>query len=350
MVDTGTAGAAADSFSLDRPDVGQVTREALARGYRLPGAEEGVKPDWYYYRSSATNPADYDLVRKPTAPIDAPSLRARVVGETLTGFVPTQRRAVVEIPHDWTPTEVLDHLHNSRGLGDYAEMLQDQGIASRAVFDRAALTMHELRKLNATPERPVTTDDVRRDVKDYFRERVEARLLDPTLSDAASFARMRSMVEKLAPGDRGSLTEIWYRARNAKTAMPHVPVAVERSGGLNAGKTEGRVIDLMEGKTAIEVKDVKGPIDQEQFGAYMDMLRSRSLKSGTEGSVKIDKVKYVFTNPEGAIANLEFIARKMNEQRVAGRLTVEVFDRRGVRHVVATSEDSLRLLQSLREE
>jgi hypothetical protein len=161
---------------------------------------------------------------------------------------------------------------------------------------------------------------------------------------------MRSMVEKLVPGDRGNLTEIWYRARNAKTAMPHVPVAVERSGGMNAGKTEGRVIDLMEGKTAIEVKDVKGPIDQEQFGAYMDMLRSRSLKSGTEGSVKIDKVKYVFTNPEGAIANLEFMADRMDRLEFGNRISVEAFDQSGKRHIATTSDEAVRLLTTLKGE
>lgn len=35
-----------------------------------------------------------------------------------------------------------------------------------------------------------------------------------------------------------------------------------------------RVVDAVEGDTAIEVKDVTGPIDQDQFRAYMDMLQT----------------------------------------------------------------------------
>lgn len=37
--------------SLERPDTGEVTRDALAKGYKLPGTEENAQPDWYSNRN-----------------------------------------------------------------------------------------------------------------------------------------------------------------------------------------------------------------------------------------------------------------------------------------------------------
>jgi hypothetical protein len=102
-----TGHGADDHLTLERPDVGQVTREAQAHGYRLPGQAQGVQPDWYYYRNNATNAGKYDLVRKPTAPLDAPALRPRIVGDTHTGFVPSGRREPTPLPDDKTPIQAL---------------------------------------------------------------------------------------------------------------------------------------------------------------------------------------------------------------------------------------------------
>jgi DNA-binding helix-hairpin-helix protein with protein kinase domain len=210
------------------------------------------------------------------------------------------------------------------------------------VLDRAVQTMHNIREMKASADRPITIEDLRRDVKDHFRDRVIARLVDPALDATASWARMRSMVDNLSPSERGSLAEIWYRARHAPESKAHVGIDVERSSGDNAGKMERRVIDAVQGRTAIEVKDTKGKIDQEQFAAYLDMLEKK-----TAGGPEIDKLKYVFTKPEGAIASLEFLAGQMRRQGLADRLSIEVFDGVGHRHIANTREEALRLLHLL---
>jgi DNA-binding helix-hairpin-helix protein with protein kinase domain len=158
---------------------------------------------------------------------------------------------------------------------------------------------------------------------------------------------MRSMVDNLSPSERGSLAEIWYRARHAPESKAHVGIDVERSSGDNAGKMEHRVIDAVQGRTAIEVKDTKGKIDQEQFAAYLDMMRDRQSPNGTASTTKIEKLKYVFTKPEGAIASLELLADTMNQLAFNNRITVEVFDRNGARHVAATSDEAMQLLKFL---
>ena len=49
---------APDQFAIERPDVGAVTKEALAKGYQLPGPEvdPGARPEYYYYRHKPGNP------------------------------------------------------------------------------------------------------------------------------------------------------------------------------------------------------------------------------------------------------------------------------------------------------
>jgi DNA-binding helix-hairpin-helix protein with protein kinase domain len=151
------------------------------------------------------------------------------------------------------------------------------------------------------------------------------------------------MVDNLSPSERGSLAEIWYRARHAPESKAHVGIDVERSSGDNAGKMERRVIDAVQGRTAIEVKDTKAKIDQEQFGAYLDMLEKK-----TAGGPEIDKLKYVFTKPEGAIANLDMFALRMSQEYLSGRITVEVFDFAGQRHVVTSADEAIATLSLLR--
>jgi hypothetical protein len=71
------AGAAGPGH-IDSPDYRKVTNEALARGYQLPGKEQGVEPDWYYYRDKRGMPGEYELALRPDAPAGARELQAIV--------------------------------------------------------------------------------------------------------------------------------------------------------------------------------------------------------------------------------------------------------------------------------
>jgi hypothetical protein len=177
-------------------------------------------------------------------------------------------------------------------------MLEQHQLASKEAID-SVIGHVRGRKQSAGAE--LTFDDLRRDVKQHFRERVVAKLTDPALSSQDSYRQMRTMLDDLAPADRGNLAEAWYHGRFASDADRHVAVNVPRTGGENAGKTERRVVDMVQGETAVEVKDIAGKIDANQFEAYLDLLKIQE-----EGAdVGITKLKYVFTKPEGAVANLE---------------------------------------------
>lgn len=327
--------------SLERPDTGEVTRDALAQGYKLPGAEENAQPDWYYYRNSTELPGQFELARRPGAPASAPGLRARVVGDTFTGFETLGSAGGTEIPPGLSPQEVVTHLRKTTGFGEYLKMLERQGLASEAVVN--GVIQHELKLLAASRKRQ-TTEALRAAVRDYFRDRVTQRMCDPSLSDSASWQRLREMAQDLSPSERGNLAELWYRHRHTKGGKGQTRVDVARTSGIDEGQVQRRVVDAVEGDTAIEVKDVAGPIDQDQFGAYMDMLQNP-----VDGSEPMfQKVKYVFTKPEGAIANLEFMAGRMRYGDISGRLVIECFDSSGNRHSVSTYENALRLLKILR--
>jgi hypothetical protein len=112
--------------------------------------------------------------------------------------------------------------------------------------------------------------------------------------------------------------------------------------GEDAGKIQRRVVDAVEGETAIEVKDIVGGIDRDQFGAYMDMV-----KAPDGGDPLFRKVKYVFTKTEGAIANLEYMAERIEGRGLASRFTIEAFDRQGKRYVARSLEEAIAIKQLL---
>lgn len=337
--DTALRAPSGSAFSLERPDTGEVTRDALAKGYRLPGAEETAQPEWYYYRNSAEHPGQYELARRPSSPIAAPGLRACVEGNTFTGFEPLADSGT-EIPPSDAPHEVIKLLRTTSGFGEYLKMLESQNLAAGAEVDR--VIQHELDVLRTSRKR-TTAEALRRAVRDHFRERVTQRLCDPSLSDTASWQRLREMAATLSARERGSLAEIWYRHRHTKATKGQRLVEVVRTSGVDEDKIQRRVVDAVEGDTAIEVKDVTGPIDRDQFGAYMDML-----KSPDDGSAPLFReVKYVFTRPEGAIANLEYMARTMDKRRFQGKLIIECFDRQGRKHAVVSANDAMRLLAEM---
>ncbi len=335
-----------DAVVAGAPDIGAVTRQAQAQGYKLPGETGDVgaqaNPDHYYYRRAQHDATQFELARKPSAPVEAHSYKARVVNGEFKGLedagIPVPKEVV---PADQSKEAVVARLRETEGFGSYAEMLEVQGIASRAVID-AAVTTFRGRKNQAGQQ--VTIDWLRHEVKAYFRDRVMAKLLDPALDGAASYQNMRKMLDGLNNADRGLLAEAWYGGRHAPGAAKQVTYRVARTGGENEGNVETRRADLVVGRELREVKHIRGKIDGGQFGAHVDLLRDGKLRE----TMGIDKVRYVFTNEEGAVANLKFLASQMGDPDLAGRLTVEVFDRHGVQHIAATRDRALQLLDMLK--
>jgi hypothetical protein len=344
-------GAIRETGHLDAPDIGRVTDEAKAKGYRLPSTRQGANPDWYYYRNSRTAPGEYELARKPSAPVGTEQYRAVTKEgrfERLEhGDTPRPRTL---IPGEWTDQQVIEHLWTDDSFAAFARLLERERLATREEINAAIVA----KSANRAKLGSLVDDTVRGNVKDVFRSRLVEKLTDPALDAQASWRRMREMLDGLDSGDRGNLVELWYQARYAKKAEHHVAARVSRSDdkagqvGDKAGQVEDRMIDLVDGERAIEVKDVSGPIDQDQYRAYVDMLTEPHDTMGANGPIIIKRLRYVFTRPEGARANLAFFAKQFrDDQGLFGQLSIQVFDGQGVAHIVTSTNDAEALLKYL---
>jgi hypothetical protein len=333
-------GAIKGAGHIDASDVGRVTDEAKAKGYKLPGADQGANPDAYYYRNSKTAPGEYELARKPSAPAGTEPYRAVTKDgrfERLEhGDMPRPQTLITEA---WTDEQVIAHLWSDDSFSAFASLLERERLATRDEINAAVIAKRGTRG-------SIIDDTVRGNVKDVFRPRLVQRLTDPKLDAQASWRQMRRMLDGLDNADRGNLCELWYKARHTTGAEQHVPMKVARTGE-SAGRIDDRVIDIVEGNTAIEIKDVAGPIDKEQFRAYADMLEHEIEVAGSEGPIAIRKLRYVFTRPEGARANLAFIADELDKRALVGRLSVDVFDSAGTRHRIMTSKEARAMLATL---
>jgi len=334
-------GAFDGDFTVAATGTGEVTTQALAAGYQLPTDN----PEFYYFRNKRSNPKEYELALKPYSDGKAKSFRAITEDGKFVRLEEWEPPKRVPIPRDMSQRDVVAALRQADGFQEYAEMLERTGLATQNEIDEVVGRVHTEKKESGDP---VYFDTVRHEAKEHFRPRVRERLLNPALSNEASWRQMRDMTETLGVSDRGALAEDWYRGRYVPNADPRVSVGVTRSSGPNAGNIEARVIDMVDGNTAVEIKDIVDKVNPEQLGAYLDMLEQQ-LSVGKNGKEppKIKKVKYVFTNPEGAIANLKSFAKLLANPDRANRLSVEVFDWQGRRHLVTTKAEALELLDLL---
>jgi hypothetical protein len=53
----------------------------------------------------------------------------------------------------------------------------------------------------------------------------------------------------------------------------------------------------IDGNRAVEIKDVAGPIDKEQYRAYRDMIRNEVTVAGRDGNVAVERLRYGTRSP-----------------------------------------------------
>jgi Domain of unknown function (DUF4157) len=346
---------------IDAP--GEVTREAVEGDppYPLPGKEQGANPNNYYYRKSGKDSPKYELARKPNANVsETPPFRVVIVNgkpELQPADKPPEHERV-KLDRAMHATDVAKFMRDNTSLGPFADMVESAEIATREQIDEEISKAYAARDHRGV----VFADMVRNDVKDLYREHVVRVLADPSLSDAVSHRQLRLLLADVNPSDRGNLVEAWYKRRFAPDATEHVAAEPTRVGENNKEYVDDRKIDLVErvhedvgdGEVidylqATELKDVQGPIDHDQFGAYVAMLQQRTRVMLSENQVgRIERLKYVFTQPEGARSNLAFIADAFeNVEALRGRLTVEFFDSAGQRHTISNEQEARSWLSRL---
>jgi len=334
--ETGTLSESA-SKEFGSPDTGIVTSMALSHGYELPDGRQGAARDWYYYRHNADRPTEFELVRKPEAPAEAPALRAKVVDGKFAGFemgeTPKESKSYDQ---SWSPKRVATDMLTEGALVPYVAMLEKMKIKAgsrESVMKRIEQLVEERQTKN--PKQPYKADQLRGKVKEDFKDEVTTHL------KGASYERMQELINPLDNGDRGHLAEQWYRLNYAPDAKSQVQV-----GKVATDKGTPRTIDLLDGKVMIEIKDVQGSIDHDQFEAYLGLLTTGEF-GPKEGPTKVSALKYVFIDPAGALANLGWI--RDNAKGVRG-ITIEFFDYNGEKQTTTPSkiDKAIEMLQGQR--
>lgn len=324
--ETGEVGAGQAKW-IERPDVGEVTKEALKKRYPLPAKH----PEHYYYRHKV-NPAkgepEFELAIKSSAPDSLNLETYRTVmknGKPALEIGPAPGRTMAVFPKHWDDARVLDAMtgpDSRSAFKQYAEMLGRQGLATPADIKAA------VKRIRKAAGDMIDEDDLRRALKQTFEPDVLKHMTDPRLSAKTSYERMREVTDKLNSSDKGNLVEDWYHTRFTPSAERHVAVS---KGDLASAKPpvkidENRFIDIAEKGTGREVKSGGNALSEHDLEQFKDFLKV--VKGGGEvGGQKLMKLHYVFTNPDAVASNLEWMKKAFAQAE--GKLSIEVFNKSG---------------------
>jgi hypothetical protein len=313
--DTGVlAGSGKISKDDARKDTAVLTKHAIANGWPFPQRKNG-EPDFdnYYYRKKDVPKGDFELVLMPNS--KKPPLRVEVQGKKRV-LVEGGGYEVVRISTKTSTADVVEKLWQDPSIAKFAAMLKDAGIVKGDVEAKVRAAAEDVYKKAKQHAKNGTLrwDTLRGNVKDRFRADVRARLAK------AEHAEMLRMLKDLDEGDRGNLAEDWYVAHHVREADPDRHVAYTVGGGKNS---QDRAADVFTNQQVIEIKFIKGKIDLAQYEAYKALVKSGD-GIGT-GDKAVKKIKYVFIDPEGALANLDHFAKELKSADVREIVEIEVF-------------------------
>jgi len=183
---------------------------------------------------------------------------------------------------------------------------------------------------------------VRENLKAQYTDKLVKTLTDiPDLKE--SHKAMLEVTSKMGSGDRGSISEQWYKAKYESGATAHVEFKKSDQTPVDPKKptqgqtprdlplTKDRVPDLVNGDQLKDVKHVKSVLDQgdrAQIDEYVNVLVGQKITiNGKEYNLK--KATVVFTEPVGGGKNADYIAAKTSKD-----LEFEIFNRSGERRTI----------------
>jgi hypothetical protein len=186
-----------------------------------------------------------------------------------------------------------------------------------------------------------TFDDVRHNLKDYFKPKLLAVTTNPALSVEERHKMFFGLTQDLASKDKGTLHELWYQRvyRPASSGQNKIDEAELAKRGVQLDKD--RIPDLIDGNRAVEIKSTDGALASEDKKQFADMLKLLGeegtlvpFKNGTE--VLIQRVTLVLTSPSGAKANAKWVSEFFEDAKeiIADSVTFEVFNLKGERLVI----------------
>jgi hypothetical protein len=309
---------------------GDAGRAAVAKGYE-------PAPDGYHYQRNRYQPEEYVIARN-AGRSDLPSLQVNKDGERWSLGPADETRPQRIFYGNVGDEEVLQAMvGGSPSWRVYQETLVDP---SKIGLDVAQVRQRSLRAIERarTPrgrwsrgKADLNEDLIRRALKEEFRaDIVRAVLAKPTPEEQMTFLR------KVTDGfgftnaaDKGNLFEELLAGQD-QSLLRHAVMDQARlaSGQPPVHISKDRVVDLLSSDgTLIEVKAVKtkmGREQEEQLGDYLVALEKEAKLLYKDGTVRADRLVYAFMEPEGVLANRNFIGRVLDKGAI-----VRVYNKAG---------------------
>lgn len=309
---------------------GDAGRAAVAKGYE-------PAPPGYHYQRNRYQPEEYVIARNAGRD-DLPPLQVNQDGERWALGPADEARRQRIFSGALGDGEVLEAMiDGSPSWRVYQETLIDP---SKVGLDAAQVRQRSLRAIEQarTPrgrwsrgKADLNEDLIRRALKEEFRaDIVRAVLAKPTREEQVTFLR------KVTDGfgftnaaDKGNLFEELLAGQDP-SLLRHAVMDQARlaSGRPPVHISKDRVVDLLGSDgTLIEVKAVKTKMGREQEEQLTDYLtvREREVELPYKNRMVMTKrLVYAFLEPEGVLANRNFISKALEKGA-----TVRVYNRAG---------------------
>jgi Domain of unknown function (DUF4157) len=261
------------------------------------------------------------------------------------GLAEGTQAARIPFPKGGTPAQnfaqAVQELEKMPSYTKFVDMLEKEGIAARGSIESELEAVMKAQGNKGF----ASVDDLRHAFKMKFRAKVMAKMTNSALSNEEKHVAFLRISEQLSSGDKGSLAEEWYKLVFSPKATSQVPItkeAMAKQGIQIAGREGGEVryADLVDGNKIQEIKNIAGSLGKEeleQFADYMKIAQSQGKIAKDGKEFVIQKITYVFTNPEGAKANLKWIKAELGTGENSRFLSVEIFNTKGERMIVTNS-------------
>jgi hypothetical protein len=302
------------------PGVGFVAAESTAAGRLRAGELQAPQAaDGYYYALNQNGDLEYK--RNPGRNDLPPMHYDSDTNQIVQGA--SRNRPVERFAGDVNANTAYQRLMQQPSLSAYATMLQRAGIIQ---------TPEQLQTVLASNITIAgrSVDEVRHNLKAYYRQQVMDHLTNPNLNQAQQHQELLRLTSVLRGEDKGPLHEAWFRQTELQgQGMTQVPAGKNR---LQAQGIEGlvgdRKIDILNGSTLYEIKSVRGALqgdDIAQFEDFMRLMRGRGQVSQGGQNYPVDRAQYVFTDPQGVRANARWMGDQLDD-RENTRLSFRIFN------------------------
>jgi hypothetical protein len=172
-------------------------------------------------------------------------------------------------------------------------------------------------------------DYVRHALKEAYKPAIMDKMKAPATAEGKHEA-MRRITKELDSSDKGNLTEDWYReVELGGKGDQHVSARKDTlKEDWSVDLEKNRYIDVVEGSLGREIKSGEGKLSDGDVMQMRDY--GRMVDGGVEfltstGKHPLKEVRFTFTSPAGAKANVATMRTALTQKPTAGNVSFELY-------------------------